>query len=378
MEQHPHSLNTEKENPNTYFVQKSLDIIEQERLLAQDRITTSQTGGIFPEQENLSSIQRVLDIGCGPGGWIFQAAHQYPTMSFVGIDISKKMIQYAQQEAIQNHLTERTDFHVMDALRMLEFPDQSFDLVNLRFGVSFLRTWDWPKIVSEMLRVATFPHGILRISESDIGGVSSSRALDEYQALIVKAFYKAGHFFEAEPDGLTSHLEQEFKKKGLTPQRKTVVVETRPSTPGFSDFVTDMKLAFKTITPFLVKWGGPSIQYDELYQRVVEELHDPGFFLKMRFHIVWSTAGVQVQKEKREGVFTKDGDSKHPFLTSREIDVIKLVAKGLADETIAEQIGISYNTVRTHMKSIFAKLGCENRTEAVQIAHSYHLLDEER
>jgi hypothetical protein len=35
----------------------------------------------------------------------------------------------------------------MDALRMLVFPDAFFDLVNLRCGCSYVRTWEWPKLL---------------------------------------------------------------------------------------------------------------------------------------------------------------------------------------------------------------------------------------
>ena len=65
------------------------------------------------------------------------------------------MIEYAREQATQQHVADRVEFRVMDALRMLEFPAFSFDLVNLRCAQGFMRTWDWPKMISELLRVCS-------------------------------------------------------------------------------------------------------------------------------------------------------------------------------------------------------------------------------
>lgn len=52
-------------------------------------------------------------------------------------------------------------------------------------------------------------------------------------------------------------------------------------------------------------------------------------------------------------------------LTEREVEVLKLVAKGSANKEIATELNISNSTVKTHIASIFQKLGANDRTEAV-------------
>jgi NarL family two-component system response regulator LiaR len=52
-------------------------------------------------------------------------------------------------------------------------------------------------------------------------------------------------------------------------------------------------------------------------------------------------------------------------LSQREIEVIKLAAKGLTNKDIAIQLHLSYRTVEGHMRDIFNKLGIGSRTEAV-------------
>jgi two-component system nitrate/nitrite response regulator NarL len=52
-------------------------------------------------------------------------------------------------------------------------------------------------------------------------------------------------------------------------------------------------------------------------------------------------------------------------LTARELAVLRLVADGLPNKTIAAKLGISEHTVKFHVNAIFGKLGVASRTEAV-------------
>jgi DNA-binding NarL/FixJ family response regulator len=55
-------------------------------------------------------------------------------------------------------------------------------------------------------------------------------------------------------------------------------------------------------------------------------------------------------------------------LTPREIQVLELLAEGLANKAIAERLAISDQTVKFHVAAILGKLGVANRTEAVRVA----------
>jgi DNA-binding NarL/FixJ family response regulator len=50
-------------------------------------------------------------------------------------------------------------------------------------------------------------------------------------------------------------------------------------------------------------------------------------------------------------------------VTSRELDVLQLVAQGLSNPQIAERLFLSTRTVETHMANLLAKLGAANRAE---------------
>jgi DNA-binding NarL/FixJ family response regulator len=63
------------------------------------------------------------------------------------------------------------------------------------------------------------------------------------------------------------------------------------------------------------------------------------------------------------------------MLTSREGEVLRLLAKGQCNKSIARALGIAVGTVKTHVKSIMCKLDASCRTEAASIATDRGLVD---
>jgi ubiquinone/menaquinone biosynthesis C-methylase UbiE len=124
-------------------VQDRGNLDEMKRQDIQGHMLTEGQGGVLPELADPSVLRRVLDVGCGTGGWLLETARTYPSIEkLVGADISSKMLDYARKQAIAQHLDGRVRFLTMGALRILEFPASSFDLVNQRLAASWLRTWE--------------------------------------------------------------------------------------------------------------------------------------------------------------------------------------------------------------------------------------------
>lgn len=64
-----------------------------------------------------------------------------------------------------------------------------------------------------------------------------------------------------------------------------------------------------------------------------------------------------------------------PALTPRELEVLRLVARGLPNKAIAAALGIAERTVKFHLSGAMASLGATNRTEAVARAAQHGLVE---
>jgi ubiquinone/menaquinone biosynthesis C-methylase UbiE len=277
-----------QDNPSNYFVEDRSSNPEMIRLMIQDTLITTGMGGPLSEQPDPASLHRVLDIGCGPGGWILEAARLYPHMELVGIDISWRMIEYARAEAQARRLTDGVEFLVMDVVHPLKFPDASFDLVNLRFGGSFLLVTDWPRLLGELLRV-TRPGGIVRVTDG-MTTQSTSPAYDSLFRMFLCAFHRSGHSLTEEKVGVTHELDRLLSERGCQQvQTKAYTLELVAGTVGGQNFYEDFRFGSQTLLPFLQKMGCASEDYDALYEQALIEMQQPDFRLIWPLVTAWGS-----------------------------------------------------------------------------------------
>lgn len=81
-----------------------------------------------------------------------------------------------------------------------------------------------------------------------------------------------------------------------------------------------------------------------------------------RLPVEWHTAPSQ-PTETDPGLLRPLG-----LLTQREMDVLRLLALGKSNQEMASELMVSLNTVKTHLKNVFSKLGVKDRTEAALLA----------
>jgi len=67
-------------------------------------------------------------------------------------------------------------------------------------------------------------------------------------------------------------------------------------------------------------------------------------------------------------------DAQLGSLTVREKEVLRLMADGLSSRSVAAKLGISYTTVRTHIRSLGSKLGVHSKLEAIVKARELGLI----
>ena len=61
-------------------------------------------------------------------------------------------------------------------------------------------------------------------------------------------------------------------------------------------------------------------------------------------------------------------------ITPRELEILELIAAGLSTREMAERVFVSENTVKTHSRRLFDKLGAKRRTQAVQLGKERGLI----
>jgi ubiquinone/menaquinone biosynthesis C-methylase UbiE len=284
------SIQTEEENKEKSAMSKSLEpskntyVIDSEsaaemaRLMRQDHLLTQGMGGLFPDGFDLSHVQSILDIACGPGGWVQEVAFAHTDIDVTGVDISERMITYAQAQAEAQKLP-NAHFQVMNALKPLEFPDNSFDLVNTRLIVAFMLPEVWPTFVQECQRILR-PGGILCLTDLE-WGLSNKPAFEKICDQFNQALHKAGQSFS--PNG--THM-------GILPMLRRFVSDAHFTHPGqkahaidFSfgldaheGFYHDLAAAFKLLQPFIHKWGIASLEeLDKTYQQALAEMTEEDF-----------------------------------------------------------------------------------------------------
>lgn len=130
---------------------------------------------------------------------------------------------------------------------------------------------------------------------------------------------------------------------------------------------------------------GDTVAADELWATALE-VGEKGSFVRVYFE--GSTTRTRLIKragkhpstrqycERINASFGRDADN-DPTLTPAQTRVLKSVARGLSNNTVAEELGVSVTTVKTHLRAIYDRLGATSRTHAVAQARRIGILETE-
>lgn len=261
----------------SYFIDAE-SAAEMVRLTEQDRLVTAAMGDLLGGVADRAGIARVLDLGCGPGGWAASLAAAYPEMAVEGMDISQTMVAHAGARAADRRLG-NLRFRVGDLTRPLDYPDASFDLVNGRM-IGFLPTAAWRSLMRECLRVVR-PGGTVRLTEFEAPGTSTSAALEEVTELFARALSAAGQNFAPRGHriGIAAVLRRCLQEAGAEDlAMQAHVIDYSSDTPVHRAFVEDWRAAFGLAEPFLIATGVTDAErFDALRRRMTAEMSAPEF-----------------------------------------------------------------------------------------------------
>ena len=99
------------------------------------------------------------------------------------------------------------------------------------------------------------------------------------------------------------------------------------------------------------------------------------FLIAAGFAALGGWAGWRLTRRKpTQGFERNDAAIKSLGVSAREYEALELLANGLSNKEIARALGVSPNTVKTHLARLYEKLGAARRTEAVNKARALSLI----
>lgn len=134
--------------------------------------------------------------------------------------------------------------------------------------------------------------------------------------------------------------------------KKTILV--------FSALIIAVILLFR-ISKYSILFGGMKIEL------IITSIAIIGFFIGAYFN-------RKLNKPQEVTSEINHQKIKELEITSREYEVLELIAKGFSNKEIASTLFLSESTIKTHVSNILTKLNAKRRTQAIQIAKEIHIL----
>jgi ubiquinone/menaquinone biosynthesis C-methylase UbiE len=271
--------NASSSDENTYIFDAEI-ASETTRLMLQDSQLTRGMGGPFSERNpaDFETMHDILDIACGSGGWALDVAFAYPHIQVEGIDTSRTLIEYARART-RSQKRANAHFTIMNALRPLDFPDNTFDVVNGRLLMAVVPPDQWPSLLQECLRI-TRPGGTIRLTEWELP-LTNSAACEKMGRLLTTTTYRAGRSFS--PDGyhfgIIPMLGRFLRMIGCKDiERKAHILDFSFGATNYEEGYQNTKVTYSQAKPMVTQSGVISPEeYDELYSYMLAEMRQSDF-----------------------------------------------------------------------------------------------------
>ncbi len=220
---------------------------------------------------------RILDVACGPGGWVLQVAQAFPETSITGVDVSSHMIQYARAQAEARKLD--AQFRIMDIRKLpWDFPDEHFNLVNARFVAGCVPVSAWVSFLHECYRVLK-PGGVFRNVETVHMSAPTCPLITKLTRLTYSVMYKRGISFSAHDIAVSPMVAKLLRQAGFE-DLVTIpyMVDLSYGAPLHDSMGENLRMASNLLKPLIMELEGvPLEEMEELRQGWDREWDSPSF-----------------------------------------------------------------------------------------------------
>lgn len=291
---------TDKKHPelivgeNTYVVDNTdptINDADLARLINQDE-TMNEDGGVplLPAGYQPDADHAILDVACGPAGWLRTIHSEYPDAYLVGIDNNKKAISFARNNEETRH-KENVNFVLMNIMEPLDFPNHTFDFVNARFLTGVVPTDRWVDLLTECYRILK-PGGYIRITESETSWVANCPAYERMIDLFLRFLYEVQRSFARNGLAISPMLLEFFGASGFHEiMAQTSTLNWSYGQTLHDQVVEDMTMSLAVLRNAFFKAGYISPDdYEHTYQLMLTELSSKDF------RALWPLVSVQGRK----------------------------------------------------------------------------------
>lgn len=284
---------------NTYFIDttdRSINSAEFTRLNKQDDMMNAQmmesSVGLLPEGYVPTEESAMLDVACGPGGWIREVSRDYPGVMLVGIDNNRKVIAYAQNHR-QTGSNPNVTFELGNVHDPIDYDDGTFDFVNIRFisGVLSTNEQEWIRLIQECFRLLK-PGGYLRITEAEMSWIAHAPVNNRFTAAIMRVMWTAGKTFAEHQLALTPVLGGFFESGGFEEIRQQLLpINYSYGAPAHQAVMEDTLMAMRVTRNALISIGGiPAEEFDALFAEMEREMDSE------QYRAVWPIVVIEGRK----------------------------------------------------------------------------------
>jgi len=246
-------------------------------LWAQHKQLSEPMGGIMPISLEQSWGNRVLDVGWGVGGLVYEMASKYPSLHITGIETNASVLQQSKilVRGLDNVSIFANDIHHFDDE---VFPPAWFDLIYLRFLAGDVTVKEFAPLMQSLGRICK-PSGLFVWTETEMP-ITTSLACQHLCKLLQSGLQAAGRAFSSgDTLGVTMSMDRWLDDAGCRiTQNRAYAIDISAGSKGNAAFMRQWRFSGEQIRTFLLKMGvATEAEFEEVFLEMQREIAEDKF-----------------------------------------------------------------------------------------------------